>query len=142
MRRDKSCRRWRRLADLTKLKRKLIPMPVSKIENTAEFQADASDSVSSSRVPRSRIIRFVTVILSVLLAANWFVCATWNHFSGMVAVPAWEIIPPGLTLAFVAATFLALRYSNFGLRLAYRISVVWLGVLNFSFFAACAAWIV
>jgi|ERR1700722_812245 len=120
-----------------------MSMPASKIENAAEFQADASDSVSrDARITRSRIIAFVTVFLSVLLAANWFICATWNHFSRTTSVLAWEIIPPGLTLAFVAATFLGRRYSNFGLRLVYRISAVWLGVLNFSFFAACAVWVV
>ncbi|MDR3403770.1 MAG: metallophosphoesterase [Chthoniobacter sp.] len=84
----------------------------------------------------------MTVILSALLAATWFVCSTWNHFWGMAAVPAWEIIPPGLTLTFIATTFLALRCSNAGLRLAYRISAIWLGFLNFSLFAAGAAWIV
>ncbi len=117
--------------------------PTPKLGNTADFEAGISDSVS--RIPRSlrsRIIFFVTVILSVLLAANWFVCATWNHFLGMTAAPAWEIIPPGLTLTFVAATFLARRHSSSGLRLVYGISVVWLGVLNFSFFAAGATWIV
>ena len=120
-----------------------MSMPASKIDNTAEFEVETSDSVSRApRSLRSRIIFFVTVILSVLLAANWFVCATWNHFWGMTAMPAWEILPPGLTLTFVATTFLARRYSSFGLRLVYRISVVWLGVLNFSFFAACATWIV
>jgi predicted MPP superfamily phosphohydrolase len=91
---------------------------------------------------RSRIVFFVTVVASVLLAANWFVCATWNHFSGMTAVPPWEIICPALTLTFIVTTFLGMRYSSFGLRLAYRISVVWLGVLNFSFIAAVAIWIV
>jgi predicted MPP superfamily phosphohydrolase len=121
-------------------------MPTSKIENPEEFQADTPDSTSrdsrDSRSLRSRIILFVTVFLSVLLAANWFVCETWNHFLGMIAVPVWEIIFPGLTLAFVAATLLGRRYSNFGLRLLYRISAVWLGILNFSFFAAGATWIV
>ena len=120
-----------------------MTMPASKIENPADFEVETSDSVSRApRSLRSRIIFFVTVILSVLLAANWFVCATWNHFLGMTAAPAWEIISPGLILTFVAATFLARRYSSFGLRLVYRISVVWLGILNFSFFAACATWIV
>jgi len=118
-------------------------MPASEIENTAEFKVETSDSVArDSRSLRSRIILFVTVFLSVLLAANWFVCATWNHFLGITAVPVWEIIPPGLTLAFVTTTFLGRRSSSFGLRLVYRISAVWLGVLNFSFFAACAAWLV
>ena len=120
-----------------------MAIPASKIETPAEFEADTADSVSHApRSLRSRIILFVTVALSILLAANWFVCATWNHFLGMTAAPAWEIVFPGLTLMFIATTFLALRYSSFGLRLVYRISVVWLGVLNFSFFAACAVWIV
>lgn len=120
-----------------------MTMPTSKIENPADFVAETSDSVSHApRSLRSRIIFFVTVVLSILLAANWFVCATWNHFWVVTAAPAWEIFPFGLTLTFVAATFLARRHSSFGLRLVYRISVVWLGVLNFSFFAACATWIV
>jgi predicted MPP superfamily phosphohydrolase len=120
-----------------------MDISASKIESTAEFEADPPDSVPRARHRlRSRFGFFVTVILSVLLAANGFVGATWNHFMGMTAAPAWEIIFPGLTLAFVATTFLALRYPSSGLRLAYRISVVWLGVLNFSFFAAAATWIV
>jgi hypothetical protein len=117
-------------------------MPASTIENTAEFQVNAADSVSRPpRALRSRILFFVTVVASVLLAANWFVGATWNHFWGMTAAPVWEIIFPALTLTFIVTTFLGLRYSSFGLRLGYRVSVVWLGVLNFSFFAAIATWI-
>ncbi len=118
--------------------------PTSELENTVERrQAETPDSAARDfRSLRSRIILFVAVFLSVLLTANWFVCATWNHFWGMTAAPGWEFIFPGLTLAFVVTTFLGRRYSSFGLRLVYRISAVWLGVLNFSFFAACAAWMV
>ena len=132
-----------RLAGVTAPKREPTPMPASKVENTAEFKVNAAESVSRHpRALRSRIIVFVTVVLAVLLAANWFVSATLNHFWSKTAVPAFGVIPLGLTMSFVAATFLGMRYSNLGLRLVYRISAVWLGVLNFSFFAACAAWIV
>ena len=118
-------------------------MPASEIENTAERKTETPKSVArDSRILPSRIIVFVAVFTSVLLAANWFVFATWNHFLGMTTVPVWEAIFPGLTLAFVVTTILGRRHSSFGLRLVYRISAVWLGVLNFSFFAACAAWIV
>src|SRR3984957_19276005 len=98
-------------------------MPTSEIEDTVErTKAETSDSVTHDfRLLRSRIILFVAVFLSILLAANWFVCATWNHFWGMTVGPVWEIIFPGLALAFVAATFLGRRYSSFGLRLLYRI---------------------
>ena len=83
-------------------------MTTSEIENAAERPAEIvrSDSAArNSRSLRSRIILFVTVFVFVLLAANWFVCATWNHFLEMTVVPVWEIIFPGLTLAFIAATF-------------------------------------
>lgn len=67
----------------------------TKFDNTAVLGADASNPDSlAPRIQRSRIIFFVTVVLSILLAANWFVGATWNHFLGTTAVPAWEIIPP------------------------------------------------
>jgi hypothetical protein len=42
---------------------------------------------------------------------------------------------------FIVTTILGRRYSNLWLRLAYSSSAIWLGVLNFSFFAAGAAWI-
>lgn len=118
-------------------------MPASKIENPAAFEADTADSAARTPgVPRLRITVVVTMVLSVLLSANWFVFATWNHFLGITAVPMWEIVPPGLTLAFITTTFLGRRYSSFGLRLLYLISAVWLGILNFSFFAAYSIWIV
>ena len=84
----------------------------------------------------------LTVISAILLAANWFVCVTWNHFSGTTAMPTWQFVSFALILTFVGTTILGFRYSNFALRLVYRISAVWLGVLSFSFFAACAVWII
>jgi len=103
-------------------------------------QKMASNS-SLPRMLRRRIILFLMVFSSILLAANWFVCATWNHFWGTATVLAWQIILPVLSLTFVATTILGRRYSNIWLSLAYRISAVWIGVLNYSFFAAIAAWI-
>jgi hypothetical protein len=100
------------------------------------------DSNSSKpRFPRSRIIWFLSVVSTTLLAATWFVCATWNHFWKAVSMPVWRIIFPALTLLFVATTILGGRYSNLWLRLGYRISAIWLGVLNYTFFASGAAWI-
>jgi hypothetical protein len=81
------------------------------------------------------------VFSTTLLAATWFVCATWNHFWRTASMPVWQIIFPAMTLLFVATTILGRRYSNLWLRLGYRISAIWLGVLNYSFFAAGAAWV-
>jgi predicted MPP superfamily phosphohydrolase len=93
------------------------------------------------RIPRARIIRFLLIFATTLVAATWFVCATWNHFWKTAFMPVWQGVLQALTLLFVATTILARRYSNFWLRLGYRISAIWLGVLNDSFFAAGAAWI-
>jgi protein-S-isoprenylcysteine O-methyltransferase Ste14 len=84
----------------------------------------------------------VTVVTAVLLAATWLVCATWNDFWGAPARPQWWIVPPALSLAFIVATIVGMRHSNGGLQLVYRLSAVWIGVLNFCVFAALACWIV
>ncbi len=92
------------------------------------------------RIPLGRIIRFLLIFTTTLLAATWFVCATWNHFWKTAFIPVCQIIVQALNLLFVATTVLARHYSNFWLRLGYRISAIWLGILNYSFFAAGAAW--
>jgi len=82
------------------------------------------------------------MILTILMAANWFVCATWNHFWKGPGTSVWEFVLPVLTITFIASMFLGWRYSGLWLRLMYRISATGLGVLHFAFFAAGAAWIV
>src|ERR1700677_236568 len=116
--------------------------PASKVENATGAKARTLASGSDvSRPGRAGIIFFATLVSTTLLAATWFACVTWSYFWQSPATPAWQIIPPVLTLLFVVTSLLGMRHSNFWLRLAYRISAVWIGVLSFSFFAACAAWI-
>ena len=88
-----------------------------------------------------RISLFLIVFTSVMLSATWLACATWNYFWDSGASSRWELIFPGLTLGFVATTVLGRLYSNFALRVVYRTCAVWLGILNYCFFAAGAAWI-
>jgi uncharacterized protein len=116
--------------------------PDLNVENTTEPKAGTLDSGSEdSRALRARLISFLAVASTILLTATGFVCMTWNHFWESPATLAWEIIPPVLTLIFIATTVLAMRHSNLWLRLAYRISAIWLGFLSLGFFSACAAWI-
>lgn len=89
----------------------------------------------------ARIFSFLIVFSTFSLAATWFASATWNHFWGTAALPGQRLLLSLLTLTFIATTILGRRYSNFWLRQAYRISAIWLGVLNYAFFAAIAAWI-
>jgi predicted MPP superfamily phosphohydrolase len=99
-----------------------------------------NDDSSSPRLGRW-IIWFLVIFSTILLVATWIVCATWNHFWKTAAISAWQSILSTLALAFPVTTILGRRYSNAWLRLAYRISAIWLGVLNYLFFAAGAAWI-
>jgi hypothetical protein len=94
----------------------------------------------SPRGPKE-IISFLTVVTVVFLSATWFVCATWNDFWGAPARPQWWIIPPALSVAFIVTTLVGMRHANGLLQLLHRVSAVWIGVLNFSVFAAAACWI-
>jgi len=64
---------------------------------------------SEPRIPRARIIRFLIIFSTTLLAATWFVCATWDHFWQTASLPVWQIIFPALTLIFVATTIFGRR---------------------------------
>jgi predicted MPP superfamily phosphohydrolase len=121
----------------------MMNMPASEIENAPDSKTGTLESDPLvSHIPRARFAIFLSVILTVLLAANGFVWVTWNHFWKSPETAAWTFILPGLTITFIASMFLGWRYSGLWLRLMYRISAAGLGVLNFAFFAAGAAWII
>jgi predicted MPP superfamily phosphohydrolase len=80
------------------------------------------------------------VVSAILFSGTWFTCATWDHFWGTPALPRWRIVPFFLSAMFLASLLAAMRRSHPTLRLAYRISAVWLGFLNFFLFAAVGCW--
>jgi uncharacterized protein len=90
--------------------------------------------------PLRRIIRFGTIVSTILLATNAYVCGAVAHFFGIPGWLFWQAIPGALAVAFIATTIIGFRYSNPLLRLVYGVSAAWLGVLNFAFFAAIACW--
>src|SRR6266404_2313135 len=115
----------------------------SQIESGLEIRASALESDSSDpRITRARIGFFVTVIVGLLLSVNWFVCHTWNYFWGLPSMPLWQIIPSLLTISFVVTTLLGFHQTNALMRIVYRVSALWLGVLNFTFFAAVVCWFI
>jgi len=94
---------------------------------------------------RSRIAVFIVVIQSILFLAHWFLYETWVVFWGTPAAPRasqLQVVLALLSISFVVASLLAWRSSNLAVRILYRISAVWLGVLSFCFLAACACWTV
>lgn len=87
----------------------------------------------------------IIIVESILFAGHLFVYRTWIAFHG------W--IPPGdstrlfaLTLAlgftFILASLLSFRFSNGPVRIFYKLASLWLGFLNFFFWASCLAWLV
>jgi uncharacterized protein len=97
-------------------------------------------SETGRRGERRRTLSFVLVVCSIFFSGTLFVCATWDHFWGTPSLPGWWILPFLLSGAFIGSLLAGLRHSNFLLRMTYRISAVWLGVLNFCLFAAIGCW--
>jgi uncharacterized protein len=81
------------------------------------------------------------VISTILLSVNTFVCATVGYFFDSPEWVLWQLVPGAMPIAFIAATIIGFRYSNFFLRIIYAVSAAWLGALNFAFFAAIACWL-
>ena len=86
----------------------------------------------------------ISVIQVILLAAHWLVFSTFIAFvPGLTPAKIAGLHAAMLVLAFsfVAASLLSFRFSNFAVRLIYWLAAVWLGFLNFYFWASLLAWI-
>jgi predicted MPP superfamily phosphohydrolase len=98
-------------------------------------------SAGEARAERRRWLPFLVVVSAVFFSVTWFVCATWNHFLGEPAVTGWWIVPFMLSAAFIVSLLVAMRVASPLVGLTYRVSAVWVGMLNLGFFAAIACWI-
>jgi uncharacterized protein len=81
----------------------------------------------------------ILFIQALLLLAHWLVYSTLiASWPGLASVSVAELRVTILVLAFsfVAASLLAFRFSNVAVHLLYTIAAVWLGFLNFFFFAS------
>jgi len=85
----------------------------------------------------------ICVIQVILFAAHWLVFSTWIAFwPGLAPAAVADLHAAMLALAFsfVAASLLSFRFSNFAVRFVYWLAAVWLGLLNFFFWASLLAW--
>ena len=112
-----------------------IPGAVAENPATPEF----------ARVRLRRVGGLLVVVQSLLLLTHWFSYATWITFHPTLD-PATHAVLRALFLpaavSFVTASLLAWRYFNRIVRTFYMVSAVWIGLLNFSLFAAALCWIV
>lgn len=81
----------------------------------------------------------LVLIQAVLFAGHAFVFLTWTAFAPPLAPAASTALHVALlvlSFSFVAAALLSFRFSNPAVRLFYAIAAVWLGFLNFFFWAS------
>lgn len=88
------------------------------------------------------VLPFITFLQAFLFSAHWFIFHTLISF-----LPVSPAVAPGLkvflltmSFSFVAASVLAFRYGHPAVGLLYKLAAVWLGLLNFLFWAACLCW--
>ncbi|HEY1895997.1 MAG TPA: metallophosphoesterase [Terracidiphilus sp.] len=89
----------------------------------------------------------VAFLQVILISGHWFIYHTLVSFWP----PFLPVSPAGLeslrgalfllSISFIIAAFLGYRYSNPLVSLIYKIAAVWLGILNFLFWAACLCWL-
>jgi hypothetical protein len=86
----------------------------------------------------------VFLIQVLLFLAHWFLFHTWIAFwPGLGPAAGTELRTAlfVLSFSFVAAALLSFRFSNFAITAVYKIAAIWLGLLNYLFYAACLTWL-
>jgi predicted MPP superfamily phosphohydrolase len=94
---------------------------------------------------RAGIVGFIAVFQSMLFITHLLLFETWA-FSSTGSLPhsdAWlKCALAFLSASFLASSLLAFRYTNAVLRVFYRVSAVWLGLVSFLSFAALLSWVI
>jgi predicted MPP superfamily phosphohydrolase len=94
---------------------------------------------------RKRLIVPIAIIQFVLCLTHLFLYQTWTFSTAGNDTPGalWiKLILGFLSVSFVAASLLAMRYTNAPVRAFYRAAAVWMGLFSFLFLAAVSSWII
>jgi len=86
----------------------------------------------------------ISLIQFLLLLAHWSLYRTWIAFldpQNQIVILALRIALCVLGFSFVAAALLSFRFSNPLVALISRFAALWLGFLNYFFWAACLSWL-
>ena len=87
----------------------------------------------------------ILVVEAILFGGQWFVYRTWVDFRGGLGPadgPGLRALVILLAFSFVAAALLSFRFHALPVRFFYWLASLWLGFLNFLFWAACLCWLV
>ena len=94
---------------------------------------------------RSGLLGFIAIIQTVLFLTHLFLYATWVYSPAASAAsgPFWlKTLFGVLSVSFLISSLLAFRYTGPLLRLFYRASATWLGLLSFLFLGAVSSWLI
>ena len=86
----------------------------------------------------------IFLMQAFLTLAHWFIYHTWIAFwvpLGPSATWALGISLLALSMSFIVAALLGFYFTNPLVSLVYKIAAIWLGMLNFFFWAACLCWL-
>lgn len=86
----------------------------------------------------------VGFLQAFLLFAHWFIFHTIVSFWPLTPFQERDLAAALFLLAisFVVAAMLSFRFYNRLVEAAYKVASIWLGILNFVFWASCLCWIV
>lgn len=91
----------------------------------------------------TRLLVFIAIVQSILLAAYAFVCETGLAFLGIPgSSSAWTVrgVMVALSFSFVGSSVVAFRSFRTGAKALYTCAAVGLGLLSFAFFASGLCW--
>jgi hypothetical protein len=115
-----------------------------RIENTFLLLFHARIEVKEIPVLKAWPLVGIALMQALLLAAHWFIYHTWIAFWGPLSLPATLWLRETLLLlafSFITAALLGFYHTNWLVTLFYRLAAIWLGFLNFFFWAACLCWL-
>jgi len=87
----------------------------------------------------------IVLMQILLLLAHWFLLATWLAFwiaPSPLTVLVLRCALTALAFSFMSAALLSFRSASPVVSYLYRFAAIWLGFLNFFFWAACLSWVV
>lgn len=85
----------------------------------------------------------MAVVQCVLFLGHWLIYHTWTSFwpLGPAAAHNLGIALFVLSISFLVSAVLGFKFAHPLVALLYKASVIWLGMLNFFFWASCLCWL-
>ena len=116
--------------------------PADEAQSAARSQWGHAHASSRRSGLRLGPVLGISAIQAFLFLAHWFIYHTYVAFLPLSPAAAWNLggALSLLSISFVLAAVLGFRFSNPAIEFIYKIAAVWLGFLNFIFWAACLCW--